>query len=192
MEAYAERTAMTRAHPTYAVALMRRLRRCIGRYGDTWHLDEVFCKVNGELVYLWCVVDQDGDTLDVLAQTRRNAMAAKRFFRKLPAGLGYAPRVMVTDKLPSYAAAREELMAAVEHSKGGRLNNRAENSHQPTRERERRTRRFKSMRQAQRFLSVHGAMSSHFHRCRLRLRARHYREIMRSRFADWRAVTGAA
>jgi putative transposase len=170
----------------------RRLRRRIARYGDTWHLDEVFCKVNGQLVYLWRAVDQDGDTLDVLVQKRRNAKAATRFFRKLLKGLGYAPRVMVTDKLASYAAAREGLMPAVEHRKGGRLNNRAENSHQPTRERERRMRRFKSMRQAQRFLSVHGAVSNHFRACRHRLRARHYREIMRRRFEDWRVITGAA
>jgi putative transposase len=115
----------------------RRLRRRIGRYSDTWHLDEVVCKVNGELVYLWHAVDQDGDTLDVLVQTRGNATAAKRFFRKLFKGLGHAPRVVVTDKLSSYAVACEEGIPAVEHRRGGRLNNRAENSHQPTRERER-------------------------------------------------------
>ena len=81
-------------------------------------------------------------------------------------------------------------MPGVEHRRGGRSNNRAENSHQPTRERERRMRRFKSMRHAQRFLSVHGAVSNHFRPCRHRLRARHYREIMHRRFADWKAITG--
>ena len=111
----------------------RRLRRCAGRHGDTWHLDEVFCKINGELVYLWRAVDQDGDTLEVLVQKRRNAKAAKRFLRRLLKGLGYAPRAIVTDKLSSYAAARSEVLPAVEHRRGGRLNNRAENSHQPTR-----------------------------------------------------------
>ena len=134
----------------------RRLRRRIGRYGDTWHLDEVFCKVNGELVYLWRALDQDGETLDVLVQTRRNAKAAKRFFRRLLKGLRYGPRAIVTDKLSSYAAARKEVMPTVEHRTCGRLNNRAENSHQPTRERERRMRRFKSIRHAKRVLSVHG------------------------------------
>jgi putative transposase len=84
----------------------RRLRRRIGRYGDTWHLDEVFCKVNSELVYLWRAVDQEGETLDVLVQKRRNAKAAKRFFRRLLKGLRYSPRVIVTDKLSSYITAR--------------------------------------------------------------------------------------
>jgi putative transposase len=168
----------------------RRLRRRIGRYGDTWHLDEVFCKVNGELVYLWRAVDQEGETLDVLVQKRRNAKAAKRFFRRLLKGLRYSPRVIVTDKLSSYITAHQEMMAEVEHRRGGRLNNRAENSHQPTRERERRMRRFKSMRHAQRFLSVHGQVSNHFRPCRHRLRACHYLEIMHRRFEDWRSITG--
>jgi putative transposase len=140
---------------------------------------------------LWRAVDQDGETLDILVQKRRNARAAKRFLRKLLKGLRYAPRAMVTDKLSSYGAAREELLPAVEHRRGGRLNNRAENSHQPTRERERRMRRFKSMRHAQRFLSTHAAVSNHFRPCRHRLRARHYRETMHRRFAEWRAITGA-
>ena len=126
----------------------------------------------------------------MLVQKRRNAKAAKRFFRKLLKGLRYAPRAVVTDKLASYAAAHGQLMPAVEHRRGGWVNNRAENSHQPTRERERRMRRFKSMCHAQRFLSTHAAVSNHFRPCRHRLRARHYREIMRRRFAAWRAITG--
>src|SRR5262245_13674847 len=157
----------------------------------TWHVDEVFCRVNGELVYLWRAVDQDGETLDILVQKRRNAKAAKRFLRKLLKGLRYVPRAMVTDKLSSYSAARDELLPGVEHRRGGPLNNRAENSHQPTRERERRMRGFKSMPHAQRFLSVHAAVSNHFRPCRHRLRARHYREMMYRRFAEWRAITGA-
>jgi len=147
----------------------RGLRRGGRGFGDTWHLDEVFCRINGELVYLWRAVDQDGETLDILVQKRRNARAAKRFLRKLLKGLRYVPRAMVTDKLSSYSAAREELLPGIEHRRGGRLNNRAENSHQPTRERERRMRRFKSMPHAQRFLSVHAAVSNHFRPCRQRL-----------------------
>jgi putative transposase len=168
-----------------------RLRRRARRFGDTWHLDEVFCKIDGELVYLWRAVDQDGDTLDVLVQKRRNAKAAKRFLRKLLKGLRYSPRVIVTDKLASYMTAHEEMMPEVEHTRGGRLNNRAENSHQPTRERERRMRRFKSFGHAQRFLSVHAQVSNQFRPCRHRLRACHYREIMHGRFEDWRSITGA-
>ena len=163
----------------------RGLRRGGRGYGDTWHVDEVFCKINGQL---WRAVDQDGETLDILVQKRRNAKAAKRFFRKLLKGLRYVPRAMVTDKLSSYGAARNELLPAVEHRRGGRLNNRAENSHRPTRARERRMRRFKSMRNAQRFLSVHAAVSNHFRPCRHRLRAKHYREMMHRRFAEWRAL----
>ena len=152
----------------------------------------MFCQVNGELVYLWRAVDQDGESLDVLVEKRRNAKAAKRFFRKLLKGLRYDPRVIVTDKLSSYVTAHEEIMPEVEHTRGGRLNNRAENSHQPTRERERRMRCFKSIRHAQRFLSVHAQVSNHFHPCRHRLRACHYREIMHGRFEDWRSITGTA
>jgi len=98
----------------------RCLRRRIGRHGDIWHLDEVFCKVNGELMYLWRAVDQDGETLDVLVQKRRNATAATRFFRKLLKGLRYSPRAIVTDKLSSYVTARQQIMPEVEHRRGGR------------------------------------------------------------------------
>jgi len=174
----------------FGVEYARRLQRRSSSCGDTWHLDEVFCKIKGELVCLWRAVDQDSETLDVLVQTRRNAKAARRFFHKLLKRLRYAPRAIVADKLSSYAAAPEELMPGVEHRRGGRLNNRAENSHQPTRERERRMRRFKSRRHAQRFLSTHAAVSNHFGPCRHRRRVKHYREIMHQRFADWRTITG--
>ena len=104
---------------------------------------------------LWRAVDQDGNVLDILVQSRRNATAAKRFFRKLLKGLRYAPRVIVTDKLKSYAAAQREILPSVEHRQSRYLNNRAEVSHQPTRRRERQMKRFKSARHAQRFLSAH-------------------------------------
>ena len=168
----------------------QRLRRRVGRYGATWHLDEVFCRINGALVYLWRAVDQDGETLDVLVQKRRNAKAAKRFFRKLLKGLRYSPRTIVTDKLSSYITARAEVIPEVEHRKGGRLNNRAENSYQPTRERERRMRRFKSMCDAQRFLSVHAQVSNHFGQRRHLVRACSYRTLMTGRFASWSEITG--
>ena len=168
----------------------RRLRRRRGRPGDTWHLDEVFCKINGELVYLWRAVDQSGEVLDVLAQKPRNAKAAKRFFRKLLKDCRYAPRTIVTDKLASYASAKKDLMPSVAHHHGRGLNNRAENSHQATRARERAMRRFKSMRQAQRFLSVHAQVSNHFRPGRHRMRACHYRTLMAGRFASWSEITG--
>jgi transposase-like protein len=98
----------------------RKLRRRRERPGDIWHLDEVFCK----LVYLWRAVDQSGEVLDILVQKRRDTKAAKRFFQKLLKGLRYLPRAIVTDKLPSYGAAKQEVMPTVAHYRGRRLNNR--------------------------------------------------------------------
>jgi len=111
--------------------------------------------IGGERHYLWRAVHQDGDVLDILIQKHRDKRAAKRFFRKLLKGLRYAPRRIVTDKLGSYGAARKEILPDVIHDQGKRMNNRAEISHQPTRQRERQMRRFKSPGQAQRFLSAH-------------------------------------
>src|ERR1700704_4261897 len=83
--------------------------------GDRWHLDEVFLKINGRIHYLWRAVDQDGDVLDIMVQSKRNKKAAKKFFRKLLKGLRYAPRVIITDKLRSYSAARAEVLPSIEH-----------------------------------------------------------------------------
>jgi putative transposase len=115
-----------------------------GRPGDVWFLDEVFITINGVRHYIWRAVDQDGDVLDILVQKHRDKRAAKRFFRKLLKGLRYAPRRIVTDKLRSYGAARKEVMPDVIHDNDKWQNNRAENSHQPTCQRERQMRRFKS------------------------------------------------
>jgi putative transposase len=149
------------------------LKRRRPRPGDKWHLDEVFIRVQGKLHYLWRAVDQDGHVLDVLVQSRRNARAAKRFFRKLLRGLRYVPRVIVTDKLRSYGAAKREILPGVEHRQSRYLNHRAEVSHQPTRRRERQMQRFKSARHAQRFLSVHARIHNHFQLRRHRLTAIH-------------------
>jgi putative transposase len=159
------------------------------RPGDKWHLDEVFLAIHGERHYLWRAVDQDGQVLDILVQRRRDKQAAKRFFRKLLKGLKYVPRVIITDKLPSYGAAKREVLPSVEHRQQCYLNNRAENSHQPTRQRERTMRRFKSAGHAQRFLSMHGPILSHFRPRRHRLRARDYRQEMAHRWHIWREIT---
>jgi putative transposase len=116
----------------FGAAYAKRIRAHGPRPGDRWYLDEVFLKIQGKLQYLWRGVDQDGDVLDILVQSRRNKRAAKKFFRKLLKGLRYVPRAIITDKLRSYAAAKVEVMPSVEHQQQGRLNNRAENSHQPT------------------------------------------------------------
>src|SRR6266404_9975758 len=121
-----------------------RLRRRRPRPGDKWHLDEVCLTINGQRHYLWRAVDQDDNGLDILVQSRRNKKAAKKFFRKLLKGLRYVPRVIITEQLKSYSAARAEVMPSVEHLQQKYQNNRAENSHQPTRWRERVMRRFKS------------------------------------------------
>ena len=167
------------------------LRRRQPRPGDKWHLDEVFVKINGTIHYLWRAVDQHGNVLDVLVQPRRNALAAKKFFRKLLKGLRYVPRVIVTDKLRSYGVAHREVMPSVEHRQSRYLNNRAENSHQPTRQRERAMKRFKSARHAQRFLSAFSGISPHFRPRRHLLSAADYRQVMAGRFAVWNEITGA-
>jgi putative transposase len=131
------------------------LRRSRPRPGDKWFVDEMFIRICGKQHYLWRAVDQDGQVLDILVQSRRDAKAAKRFFHKLLRGLCYVLRVIVTDKLRSYAAAKREILPDVEHRQSRHLNNRAEVSHQPTRRRERQMQRFKSACQAQRFLSTH-------------------------------------
>ena len=160
------------------------------RPGDQWHLDEVFLKINGRLHYLWRAVDQDGDVLDILVQGRRDKKAAKKFFRKLLKRLRYVPRVIITDKLKSYHAALQEIMPSVEHRQDKGQNNRAENSHQPTRLREKVMRRFKSAGHAQRFLSVFGIMTSFFRVGRHLHRANGYREVMKTRFAVWDEAIG--
>jgi putative transposase len=111
---------------------------CWAQPGDTWHLDEVFLTIRGERHYLWRAVDQDGHVLDSLVQRRRDKTAAKKLFRKLLKGCQDVPRVIVTDQLKSYGAAKREILPSVEHRQHRYLNNRAENSHQPARQRERR------------------------------------------------------
>ncbi|MCZ1021123.1 IS6 family transposase [Streptomyces noursei] len=169
----------------YANRLCRRRRRP----GDTWHMDEVFIKINGVIHYLWRAVDQDGNVLDILVQPRRNAKAAKKFFRRLLKELEYVPRVIVTDRLRSYDAAHRTVMPSVEHRSSKYLNNRAENSHQPTRQRERAMRRFRSAGGAQRFLSAFSGISPHFRPRRHLLTARDYRTEMHHRFTTWREAT---
>jgi putative transposase len=137
-------------------------------------------------------VDQDGFVLDVLVQGRRDRKAAQRLLRKLMKKHVMAPRVMVTDKLGSYGAARKDMGLSIEHRQHKGLNNRAENSHQPTRRRERQMKRFKSARQVQRFLSIHDPISNLFHLRRHRLTAAGYRRARTAAFEAWAAITSVA
>jgi putative transposase len=166
------------------------LRHRCPRPRDKWHLDEIRLRIQGRIQYLWRAVDQDGMVLDILVQSRRNKAAAKKFFRKLLKGLGYVPRVIINDKLRSYGAAKKEILSSVEHRQHKGLNNRAENLHQPTRERERRRRGFKSAGHAQRFLSAYELIASHFRPRRHRLEAQDYLYEMKERFQIWRELTG--
>ena len=173
--------------PGYA----RSIRKKQGRLGDIWHVDELFVKIQGEQLYLWRAVDQDGDVLDILVTKRRDKRAAKRFFRKVLKGQGKPPWQLVTDKLKSYAAAHREVFPSVEHRTSQYENNRAEVSHQHTRQKERQVRRFKSFAHAQRLLAVHGQVQNLFRLGRNLLKARHYRLLRDRAFAHWSEVTCA-
>ena len=175
----------------FGLGYAQRLRRRQGRLGDIWHLDELFVSIQGKRHYLWRAVDQDGDMIDILVQRHRNARAAKRFFRKPLKGQGTTPWRLVTDKLRSYSAAHREVMSSVTHDTQQYANNRAEVSHQPTRQRERQMRRFRSPGQAQRFLAVHGVVQNLFRLGRHHLRSENYRFLRDRSFRDWREATAA-
>jgi putative transposase len=154
-------------------------------------MDEVYLKINGELFYLWRAVDQHRVMVEVLVQERRNATAAKRFFKRLLVSLKYKPRKIVTDGLRSYGVAQREVLPGVRHRISRYLNNRAENSHRPTRRRERQMQRFKSPGQAQRFLSAHAMIYGHFHPRRHLMAAEQYRRSRDKAFQIWRQETCA-
>ena len=169
----------------------RSLKRREGRLGDVWHVDEVFITLRGQIHYLWRAVDQDGDVIDILVQRRRNALAAKRFFNKALKGQGAEPLVLITDRLRSYPPAVREVLRGTHRDTTQYANNRAEVSHQPTRQRERQMRRFKSPHQAQRFLSVHARVSNLFRYGRHLLRAPNHRLFRARAFGVWQQVTCA-
>ena len=165
----------------------KRLRRRHTGFGDTYFSDEVFVKIGGKQHYLWRAVDQDGEIVDVYLQTRRDANAAKRFFQRFLIS-GGMPREVVTDKLRSYGVAHRTLIPNTRHNSQQYANNRAELSHQPTRVRERGMRRFKSIRQAQRFLECHAAVDNLFNPHRHSLCRRYFKLFRIRSFATWDAV----
>ncbi len=167
----------------------RKLRRRRPKPGDPWHLDEVFLKINGKPHYLWRAVDQHGVVLDILVQDRRNAPAANLFLKRLLAGLKYKPKRLVTDGLRSYGVAHRDILPQVKHRTSRYLNNRAENSHRPTRRRERQMQRFKSPKQAQRFLSSHAMIYGHFRPRRHLMTVAEYRDARAKAFRIWRQET---
>jgi len=171
--------------------LARGLRQRRPRPGDRWHLDEMVVRIAGRRMYLWRAVDQEGEILEVLVQSRRNKRAAERLMRKLLRKQGFAPRVAVTDKLPSYAAAFRALRLTCRHEQGRRMNNRAENSHQVVR-RERKMQRFKSAGSAQRFLSLHAAVHNTFYLQRHLISRSTLRTFRAEAAAQWRAAVASA
>ena len=167
----------------------RRLRRNHSGFGDTFYLDEVFVRIGGKQHYLWRAVDQDGEVVDVFLQSKRNGLAAKRFFKRLLKSHKRELRKIVTDKLHSYGVAHRELVPDSIHDTSQYANNRSELSHQPTRVRERVMRRFKSTTQAQRFLDTHASVYNLFNLGRHLIKASHYRSLRTSAFIEWnRAV----
>ena len=146
----------------FGPVIARRLRRRRPRPSDRWHLDEMVVRIAGKRMYLWRAVDHEGEVLDMLVQSRRDSRAALRLMRKLLRKQGFVPKLLVTDKLRSYGSAFRQLQLTCPHEQGLRKNNRAENSHQPVRRRERKMQRFKSARSAQRFLSMHAAVHNTF------------------------------
>lgn len=163
----------------------RRLKRKHRGYGDTFFIDEVFIKINGKQYYLWRAVDQDGEIVDVYLQSKRDGATAKRFFRRLLRSNAGEPRKIVTDKLRSYGVAHRELISDTIHISDRYANNRAEQSHEPTRVRERGMRRFKSIAQAQKFVTTHASVSNLFNLGRHKVSAEQYRNLREDAFDVW-------
>src|ERR1700733_12106561 len=169
----------------------RELHRRRPRPTSQWHFDEMAVTIAGQQFCLWRAVDDEGGVLDLLVQRGRDKAAAVKLMRKLLKKQGFAPGVLVTDKLRSYGAARSEMGLSACHEQGLRKNNRAENSHQPTRRRERKMQRFKSPGSAQRFLSVHAAVQNTFNVQRHLTSRRTLRVLRDEAFLTWRAATAA-
>src|ERR687894_1756632 len=176
----------------FGPAFARNLRRLRAKPTGTWHLDEMVVAIQGQRMYLWRAFDSEGEVLDLLVQPKRDTAAALRLMRKLLKQQGYAPDELVTDKLGSYGAARRELRLSALHEQGLRKNNRAENSHQPVRRRERKQQRFKSPRSAQRFLSIHAPIHNTFSLQRHLVSRRTLRTFKAEAMQAWQIATAAA
>ncbi len=161
------------------------------RPSDHWHLDEMLISIRGGKYWLWRAVDNEGEVLDFLVQRRRDAQAAKLMVNLLKKD-GFAPSRVVTDRPRSYQAAFRAIGLTAEHDRGLRANNRAENSHQPIRRRERKLQRFKSPGSAQRFLAVHAATFNVFTHQRHLLRRPHFKELRAGSFHTWAGASATA
>ncbi len=171
--------------PGYAQAIRKKRRTS---FTDKWHIDEVRVKIKGEVFWLWRLVDSTGEEIEILLQRRRNAKSAIRFLKKALKRIGQPPRVMVTDKLKSYNKAHRVLLRTSEHRSHKRLNNRAENSHQPTREKERQMRGFKTPGYAQKFLSSMGAFLNLLKVKRYSVSAKEYRHKLKESLSTFHEI----
>ena len=179
---------VTKFGPLFA----RELRRRRPRPTDRWHMDEMAVTIAGKRFWLWRAVDSEGEVLDLLVQSKRNTAAAVRLMRKLLRKQGFAPETIITDKLGSYGAGIRQLGLSVRHEQGQRRNNRAENSHQPTRRRERKMQRFKSPGSAQRFLSAHAAVHNAFNVERHLISRKTLKTCRVAAMEQWRGATAAS
>lgn len=167
----------------------KRIKAKLERSSRVWHLDEIYTKMNGKMVYIWRAVDDEGTVLDVVVQSRKNTKAAKRLLRKLMRNQGVMPERIVTDKLESYGVALEKRNLKHLRDVGGRKNNRAENSHLPIRRRERKAQRFKSIASAQRLLSIYGPIYNLFNYQRHLISRKSLKTLRFSAQTDWSIVT---
>src|SRR6202048_3794377 len=172
--------------------IARKLRRSRPRPSDRWHLDEMVVRIAGKRMYLWRAVDHEGEVLDMLVQRRRDKRAALRLMRKLLKKQGFTPKLLTTDKLGSCGAAFRHLHLTRRHEQGLRKNNRAENSHQAVRRRERKMQRFKSAGSAQRFLSMHAAVHNTFDLQRHLVSRSTLRKFRAEATAQWQGAVAAA
>ena len=176
----------------FGLRYARRLRARRPKPNSAWHLDEMFVSIGGRKMYLWRAVDAEGEVLDILVQSKRDKRAATRLMRKLMRKYAMSPSILVTDRLPSYGAALAELGLSQMHVQGKRKNNRAESSHVPIRQRERKAQGFRSPGSAQRFLSTHAAVYNTFNTCRHLISASTHRQLRATAFATWREAVGVA
>ena len=174
----------------FGPTIARGLRRRTARPGDVWHLDELRVTIRGAVFWLWRAVDQEGMVLDEILQRRRNKKAAKRLLKRLLRRAGQRPKRIVTDKLGSYGAAKQEVAPDLEHWSHKGLNNRAENSHLPFRARERAMRGYRSPGGLQRFVSLHSAVRNRFVPPARRRSAQATRYYRQEAFDAWNAAAG--
>jgi putative transposase len=178
----------TRFGPMFAAEIRKRRVAHMRSYPQwRWHLDEAFVKINGKLCYLWRAVDHEGEVLEAVVTAKRDKAAALKLLKRIMKKYG-RPQSIVTDRLRAYPAAMKEIGAADRHEVGGRLNNRAENSHQPFRRRERAMQRFRSMKTLQKFSSVHAQVQNHFNQERHLITRQVYKQRRSMALAEWRAL----